>query len=95
MEDVLWYLFASSRGAPTRVKIMERLLERPQNANELAESLGYDYTTIRHHLDVLTENHVLRSTERGYGDVYLMTEQAKHHRDDLETVLDAVSGGDA
>ena len=92
MEDVLWYLFASSRGAPTRVEIMEALLERPQNANQLAEALGYDYTTIRHHLDVLKENNVIRSTERGYGDVYLLTDIAKHHRDDLEMVLDAVEG---
>lgn len=94
MEDVLWYLFASSRGGPTRAEIMERLLERPYNANELAEDLDYDYTTIRHHLDVLSDNDVVRSTDRGYGDVYLLTDAADGHREELETVLATVGGPD-
>lgn len=95
MEDVLWYLFASSRGASTRVEIMERLLERPCNANELAETLEYDYTTIRHHLDILGENNVVRSTDRGYGDIYRLTEAAQQHRDALDEVLETVGGDNA
>jgi len=94
MEDVLWYLLASSRGGPTRVRILRAIEERPRNANQLAEALGMDYTTIRHHLDVLVENNVVRSTEDDYGAVYLLTDQLEANRDALETVLATVDAED-
>lgn len=90
MEDVLWYLFASSRGGPTRVKIVEALADRPRNANELAGDLEYDYTTIRHHLDVLGENNVVRSAGDGYGDIYLLTDAVKAEWDTVEEILETV-----
>ena len=90
MEDVLWYLLASSRGGPTRVRILRAIDERPRNANQLAETLGMDYTTIRHHLDVLVENSVLRSTDDDYGAVYLPTDRARNHWDVVEEIISEV-----
>ncbi len=84
MEGMLWYLLASSRGGETRASILQAIDEQPRNANQLAKELGYDYTTIRHHLDVLTDDNVLKQTGDGYGDVYLPTEQARHN---WETVM--------
>lgn len=92
MEDTLWYLLASSRGGPTRVKILQALMKRPRNANQLAADLGYDYTTIRHHLDVLQENKVVRSAGSGYGDVYLLSDIAKADRETVDHVIDTVQG---
>ncbi|MFP4591234.1 MAG: winged helix-turn-helix domain-containing protein [Halobacteriales archaeon] len=93
MDDVLWYLFASSRGAATRVEIVRALDDRPRNANELAEVLGYDYTTIRHHLDVLMDNHVVRRTDNDYGAIYLITDQARSNWDVVEEILETVDPG--
>lgn len=90
MEDILWYLFASSRGGPTRVEIVEALEARPRNANELANALSYDYTTIRHHLEVLSENNVVRSSGTGYGDIYLLTDAVKAEWETMEHILDTV-----
>ena len=90
MEDVLWYVFASTRGGPTRAKIVRTLKDRPRNANELAEILEYDYTTIRHHLDVLMDNNVLKSTGSGYGNVYSLTDAAKAEGDTLEAIIEQV-----
>ena len=90
MEDVLWYLLASSRGGDTRARIVRALDERPRNANQLAEELGMDYTTIRHHLDVLQENNVVRSSGDEYAAVYLFTERATANWETVEEVLDAV-----
>jgi predicted ArsR family transcriptional regulator len=85
MEDVLWYLLGSSRGGETRARILQAIDDQPRNANQLAEELDLDYTTVRYHLDVLIEDNVLRQTGDGYGDVYLPTEQAQHN---WETVMD-------
>ncbi|AGN02684.1 DNA binding protein [Salinarchaeum sp. Harcht-Bsk1] len=93
MEGVLWYVLASSRGGPTRTQLVRAIDEQPRNANQLAETLEYDYTTIRHHLDVLMDNNVVRRAGDGYGDVYLLTEQVKANRETLEEVLDTVDVG--
>lgn len=90
MEDVLWYVLASSRGGPTRVRILRAIDERPRNANQLADEIEMDYTTVRHHLDVLMENNVVRKTDEDYAAVYLFTDQVKTHRETLDEVLDAV-----
>ena len=90
MEDVLWHLLASSRGGPSRVRIIRAIDDRPRNANQLAEALDLDYTTVRHHLDRLVENNVVRSTENDYGAVYLITDQARSNWATVEEVLDTV-----
>lgn len=90
MEGVLWYVLASSRGGPTRVRMLRELDERPQNANQLASELEMDYTTIRHHLDVLMDNNVVRRSGDDYGAVYLFTEQAEANRDIIEEIFETV-----
>lgn len=90
MEGVLWYVLASSRGGSTRAEILREIDEQPRNANQLAKVLDLDYTTVRHHLDVLMDNSVVRRAGDGYGDVYLLTEQAEDHREILEEVLETV-----
>jgi predicted ArsR family transcriptional regulator len=94
MDGVLWHVLASSRGGPTRVRIVRTLEQRPRNANELAEQLEFDYTTIRHHLDVLQENNVVRKSADAYGAVYLFTEQAESNWDTIEEIIETVDGED-
>ncbi|QKY20333.1 winged helix-turn-helix transcriptional regulator [Halolamina sp. CBA1230] len=90
MEGVLWYVLASSRGGPTRVRILRAIDERPRNANQLAETLDLDYTTVRHHLDVLLENNVVRKSGDEYAAVYLFTEQVRSNWHTVEEILDTV-----
>ncbi|WP_227356712.1 winged helix-turn-helix domain-containing protein [Haladaptatus salinisoli] len=94
MEGVLWYLLASSRGGPTRVRILRALDERPRNANQLATELELDYTTVRHHLDVLLENNVVRRTDDEYAAVYLFTEQVESNWGTVEEILAVVDSED-
>jgi DNA-binding transcriptional ArsR family regulator len=90
MDDVLWYVLASSRGGPTRVRLLQALDERPRNANELATELDLDYTTVRHHLDVLMDNNILRRSGDEYAAVYLFTEQVEAHWDTVEEIVETV-----
>lgn len=90
MDGVLWHLFASSRGAETRTRLLQALDERPRNANELATELDLDYTTVRHHLDVMLENNVVRKSGDEYAAVYLFTEQLEANWATVEEVLDTV-----
>ena len=90
MEGVLWYLLASSRGGPTRVRIVRALDARPQNANQLATALDLDYTTVRHHLDILMENNVVTRTGDNYAAAYLFTNQVKTNWETVEEILATV-----
>jgi predicted transcriptional regulator len=90
MDGVLWYVLASSRGGPTRVRILRAIEERPRNANQLATELDLDYTTIRHHLDVLMDNGVLRRSGDEYAAVYLFTDQVRSNWDVVEEIFRTV-----
>ncbi len=67
VRQLLWYLIAGTRGGMNRARIIEALHERPYNANQLSETLGLDYRTIRHHLDLLQKNGLIT---RPSGDAY-------------------------
>jgi DNA-binding transcriptional ArsR family regulator len=73
LKYLLGWLIAGSRGGITRAKIIETLRENPQNANQLATSLGMDYRTIRHHLKILDKNKLITSTGDGYGNTYFLS----------------------
>ncbi|MDP2767734.1 MAG: winged helix-turn-helix domain-containing protein [Candidatus Methanoperedens sp.] len=47
--------------------MLKLLIDRPYNANQLAEAMNMDYKTIRHHLDILTKNGVITME----GDKYM------------------------
>ena len=71
MEAVLWYVFVGTRGGENRARLLRALDEQPRNPNQLADDLNLDYTTVRHHLDVLVDNDILRNSGDEYGAVYL------------------------
>ena len=91
MEGVLWYVLTGTRGGPNRARILAAVAEMPRNANQLAEALDLDYKTVRHHLDVLVENDVVRKSGDDYGAVYLPTERTKSHWDTVEEIVEEVT----
>ena len=91
MEGVLWYVLSGTRGGPNRVRILQALSERPRNANQLAEDLDLDYKTVRHHLDVLTDNGLVTSSGDEYGAVYLPTDRVEHHWETVEEISEEVT----
>lgn len=90
MEGVLWQVLAGTRGGANRVRILRALDERPRNANRLADDLDLDYTTVRHHLDVLTEHEIIRSSGDDYGVVYLPTERVNHNWDTVAEIIEQI-----
>jgi len=92
MDQLLWYLLAGTRGGLNRLRIIQALLDRPLNAHQLAERLGLDYRTVRHHLDLLTKNNVLsRPTGDAYGSLYFVSGMMKSHMDTFNEILSKVA----
>lgn len=94
MEAALWYVLTGTRGGKNRIRLLQTLDERPRNANQLAEDLDLDYKTVRHHLEVLEENNIVRDSGDDYGAVYLPTEQVRVHWETVETIIDDADIGE-
>ena len=88
MEKALWYLFAGTRGGESRARIVRRLDERPQNANQLAEAVDLDYNSVRHHLDMLVDHDVVEPGGEEYGKLYFLTDRFDHHREKFEEIME-------
>ena len=84
---VLGWLIAGTRGGVTRAKIIQTLKDTPQNANQLANLLGMDYRTIRHHLAVLEKNRIITSAGEGYGITYFLSPAMEQNYALFEEIL--------
>jgi DNA-binding transcriptional ArsR family regulator len=84
---LLGWLIAGTRGGVSRAKIIQTLNETPQNANQLANLLGMDYRTIRHHLQVLEKNKIITSAGEGYGITYFLSPAMEENYAQFEEIL--------
>lgn len=75
VEKILWWLIAGSKGGVNRARIINALHKRPYNANKLAEKLNLDYKTIRYHIKILEDNHVIKASGGKYGAMYFLSPQ--------------------
>lgn len=90
MEAVLWQVLAGTRGGPNRARILESLETRPRNCNQLADDLDLNYKTVEHHLGVLEDNGIVKSTDSDYGAVYLLTDRAEHNWDQITEITEQI-----
>ena len=87
LKRLLWYLFAGTRGGPSRAEIIRAIQNRPSNANQLAQILHVDYKTIKHHVRVLEENGLIVPSDKGtYGAVLFLTPKME----EALTILDEI-----
>ena len=71
---IIQWIIGGTRGGLNRARIIKALAEEPLNAHQLSQELGLDYSTIRHHVEVMQKNNLVTSLGDGYGMVYLLTE---------------------
>ena len=67
---LFWVLFAGSKGAITRIKIVSLLKNRPYNTNQLSTELNLDYKTIQHHMKTLEKNNLVSKLGMSYASAY-------------------------
>jgi len=86
MNRLLWQMFAGTRGGYTRGFILKQLIEKPYNANQLAEALKIDYKTTRHHLDVLAKNGIITTEGDKYGKIYFLSKNLRANLNDFNQI---------
>jgi DNA-binding transcriptional ArsR family regulator len=79
LKYILGWLIAGMRGGVTRARIITTLKYSPQNANQLANLVGKDYRTIRHHLSVLEKNRIIMSAGDKYAATYFLSPEMEEN----------------
>jgi len=84
------FLIHGTRCGPVRALILATLEEQPLNANQLAQKLELDYSTIKHHLDVLMENRLVEPVGGKYGQLYFLSSMLQENYDQFKEMLDKI-----
>ena len=67
---LLLYLFTSTRGGYTRLRIVISLLQKPCNTHQLSQELQLDYKAVQHHIHVLEKNNLVTKIGEKYGAIF-------------------------
>lgn len=92
VKRILWYVFAGTKGGPTRVKIMQLLLARPYNINQIRAKLKMDYKTVAHHIKMLEGNSLVTyGDQKRYASMYFPTAIFKKGEAAFSEIIKAVN----
>ena len=69
------YRFFVNLANPTRLAVLEQLMQKPMNVNELAEELGQEQSMISHNLKPLLECNFVYSTRDGKKRIYSVNKE--------------------
>jgi DNA-binding transcriptional ArsR family regulator len=86
-ERLLWWVIAGTKGGPTRARMISLLREYPRNASQIADQLGLDYKTIRHHIEVLEENRLLVRVGGKYAATYFLSSELESNYGVFKEIL--------
>ena len=85
---LLFYLFTSTRGGFTRLRIIMMLLEKPLNTHQLAQELALDYKAVQHHMKVLEKNNIVSKIGERYGAIYHLSNFLEINIRSLDEAID-------
>ncbi len=85
--NLLFYVFAGSRGGDNRVRIIDSIKKMPKNTNQLASELGLNYRAVHHHLDVLEKNNLVTKIGDKYGANYFPSTFLEANMDAYNEIL--------
>ena len=85
---LLFYLFTSTRGGFTRLRIIMLLLERPLNTHQLSQELDLDYKAVQHHMKVLEKNNMVAKLGDKYGAIFHLSNFLEINIRSLDEAID-------
>ncbi len=85
---LLLYLFTSTRGGFTRLRIIMHLLDKPYNTHQLSKKLELDYKAIQHHMKVLEKNNMVSKIGEKYGAIFHLSNFLEININALDEAID-------
>lgn len=87
---IIQWIIGGTRGGFNRARIIKALNDTPQNAHKLSQLLGVDYSTIRHHVEVMEKNGLLTSVGDRYGKLYFMSDRMLENYSFFEEIWEKI-----
>ena len=85
---LLLYLFTSTRGGFTRLRIIMHLLDQPFNTHQLSKVLDLDYKAVQHHMKVLEKNNMVSKIGEKYGAIFHLSNFLEINISALDEAID-------
>ncbi|MCV0401462.1 MAG: winged helix-turn-helix domain-containing protein [Nitrosopumilus sp.] len=85
---LLLYLFTSTRGGFTRLRIVIHLLDASYNTHQLAQKLELDYKAVQHHMKVLEKNNMVSKIGEKYGAIFHLSNLLEINIGALDEAID-------
>jgi DNA-binding transcriptional ArsR family regulator len=85
---LLLYLFTSTRGGFTRLRIIINLLDQPYNTHQLSQKLELDYKAVQHHMKVLEKNNMISKIGEKYGAIFHLSNFLEINISALDEAID-------
>lgn len=82
----LYSLMATRSGGKNTIRIIDEILDKPKNANQLANKLNLDYKTVRHHLEVICYFDYLTKEKFGRRCSYFPSDKLIRNLDEYEKI---------
>lgn len=95
MKKIIQWVLLGTKGSRNRVRIIQKIKEKPYNINQLSKELNLNYRTVKHHLAKLKELKLVESYGEKYGKLYFLSDFMSEHYDELMESLKSMESGRA
>lgn len=90
----LLYLIVGRKGGKTTIRILDKILMRPYNKNQLANQLNLDYNTITHHIKILENHDYITEVKFENSYYYQPSEKLYKSIDEYNTIKESMQNED-
>lgn len=94
MKKIFQWVLLGTKGSKNRIRIIQKIKEKPYNINQLSKELNLNYRTVKHHLAKLKESKLVESYGEKYGKLYFLSDFMSEHYDEfLDSIKNMESCG--
>lgn len=79
-------LLVGRKGGQTTIKIIDQILDQPNNINQLSKILKLDYKTVKYHMHLILELKLVDGNDKKYGSLYFPTKKLTNNLNEYEQI---------
>lgn len=87
MKKIIQWILLGTKGSENRIRIIQKIKEKPYNINQLSKELNLNYRTVKHHISKLKELNIVESYGEKYGKLYFLSDFMSEHYDEFTELL--------
>ena len=86
----LYNLMATRSGGRNTIRIIDEILDKPKNANQIANKLNLDYKTVTYHLDIICGHDYLTREQFGRSYSYFPSDKLIRNIDEYYKIRESL-----